>query len=147
MFNSGWNINFKRVCFAWPLPVCKTGGGHFFAYVFWSVPLKMPEISWKSLNRTDGTDVILLKLKKKKSIYKKYYKRTVQRSVLSVLSVLKKGLLIHCVFQIVRSLQREALLLKLLFSDRWYSDQHKGSEFRPLVLFPAWRWMPQQQPR
>ena len=40
-----------------------------------------------SLYRTDGTDDILLKLKKKKSIYKKYYKRTVQRCVLSVLSV------------------------------------------------------------
>lgn len=36
---------------------------------------------------TDGTDDILLYLKKKKSIYKKYYKRTVQRCVLSVLSV------------------------------------------------------------
>ena len=33
MFKGVWNINFKRVCFAWPLPVCKTGGGHFFVSV------------------------------------------------------------------------------------------------------------------
>ena len=55
-----------------------------FIYLFRQNP-------WKylcfPLYRTDGTDDILLKLKKKKSIYKKYYKRTVQRCVLSVLSV------------------------------------------------------------
>lgn len=50
-------------------------------------PWKPLKILVFSLYRTDGTDDILLKLKKKKSIYKKYYKRTVQRCVLSVLSV------------------------------------------------------------
>ena len=52
-------------------------------------PWKPLKILVFSLYRTDGTDDILLKLKKKKSIYKKYNKRTVQRCVLSVLHIEK----------------------------------------------------------
>lgn len=95
MFKGVWNINFKRVCFAWPLPVCKTGGGHFFLYLFRICSIKKPWTVEVLRNGTDGTDAILLQ-----RIEKKIYKICVykQIAILSVPSVPKPWF--TCVFRL-----------------------------------------------